>query len=172
VVNDLVIVMLPEPLATFLADGGYLPRGVPLLKHIAGAAHQTVCRIRHGAEVGQALERDYVADHFPTRRVVISLQMMIIMNSHRTRWTAGVGPRFFGFVEAESRPELVVRGRDSPSMTQRLGYVQSASTRMIGGKCSRAHSLMAQYSLLRLSGPAMPVPGTARPLFRAAGRHG
>ena len=30
-VTDLVAVDAPEPLATFLSDGGYLPRGVPLL---------------------------------------------------------------------------------------------------------------------------------------------
>ena len=34
-VTDLVAVDAPEPLATFLSDGGYLPRGVPLLKRVA-----------------------------------------------------------------------------------------------------------------------------------------
>ncbi len=33
-VGELVAVMPPEPLATFLADGSYLPRGVPMLKHV------------------------------------------------------------------------------------------------------------------------------------------
>ena len=33
-VTTLVVAMPPEPLATFLADGGYLPRGVPLIKRI------------------------------------------------------------------------------------------------------------------------------------------
>jgi type IV secretory pathway protease TraF len=31
VVKDLVLAMPPEPLVTFLAHGGYLPRGVPLI---------------------------------------------------------------------------------------------------------------------------------------------
>ena len=31
-VTDLVAVDAPEPLATFLAERGYLPKGVPLLK--------------------------------------------------------------------------------------------------------------------------------------------
>ena len=34
-VTDLVAVDAPEPLATFLSDGGYLPRGLPLLKRVA-----------------------------------------------------------------------------------------------------------------------------------------
>jgi type IV secretory pathway protease TraF len=44
-INDLVIAMPPEPLATFLADGGYLPRGVPLIKHILALSGQTVCHV-------------------------------------------------------------------------------------------------------------------------------
>ena len=32
--NNLVVVRLPEDAAAFLAEGGYLPRGVPILKHI------------------------------------------------------------------------------------------------------------------------------------------
>ena len=62
-VGELVVVMPPEPLASFLADRGYLPKGVPLLKHILALPRQTVCRIRDsisidGAAVGQALARD------------------------------------------------------------------------------------------------------------------
>jgi len=33
-VTDLVAVMPPEPIATFLAQRNYLPRGVPLLKRV------------------------------------------------------------------------------------------------------------------------------------------
>jgi len=61
--GDLVVVTPPEPLAGFLADRGYLPRGVPLLKHVAAVAGQTVCRIGRGVtvdanEMGEARERD------------------------------------------------------------------------------------------------------------------
>lgn len=45
-VGELVAVMPPEPLATFLADGSYLPRGVPMLKHVLALPGQTVCRNR------------------------------------------------------------------------------------------------------------------------------
>ena len=37
-VNDLVVAMPPEPVATFLADGGYLARGVPLIKRVLALA--------------------------------------------------------------------------------------------------------------------------------------
>ena len=61
--GDLVVVKPPEPLARFLADGGYLPRGVPLLKHVAAVAGQTVCRIGRSVtvdaiEMADARERD------------------------------------------------------------------------------------------------------------------
>jgi conjugative transfer signal peptidase TraF len=43
-VTRLVAVQPPEPLATFLADRSYLPRGVPLLKRVLALPGQTVCR--------------------------------------------------------------------------------------------------------------------------------
>lgn len=62
-VTDLVAVGAPEPLATFLSDGGYLPRGVPLLKRIAAVPGQRVCRTGlaitvDGVPIGDALDRD------------------------------------------------------------------------------------------------------------------
>ena len=44
VVTQLVAVQPPEPLATFLADRRYLPRGIPLLKRVLALPGQTVCR--------------------------------------------------------------------------------------------------------------------------------
>jgi conjugative transfer signal peptidase TraF len=43
-VTDLVTVDAPEPLASFLGEREYLPRGVPLMKRIAALPGQTVCR--------------------------------------------------------------------------------------------------------------------------------
>ena len=43
-VTELVAVEPPEPLATFLATAGYLPRGVPMLKRVLALPGQTVCR--------------------------------------------------------------------------------------------------------------------------------
>ncbi len=62
-VADLVAVMPPEPIARFLAARNYLPRGVPLLKHVLGLPGQTVCRIRldiliDGIVMATARERD------------------------------------------------------------------------------------------------------------------
>ena len=43
-VSQLVAVQPPRPLATFLADRLYLPRGIPLLKRVLALPGQTVCR--------------------------------------------------------------------------------------------------------------------------------
>ena len=69
-VTDLVAVNAPEPLAAFLADRGYLPRGVPLLKRIAALPGQTVCRSAaditvDGNTVGDALDRDRLGRTLP-----------------------------------------------------------------------------------------------------------
>src|SRR6516225_9881250 len=43
-VTNLVVAMPPDPLATFLAERGYLPLGVPLIKRILALPGQSVCR--------------------------------------------------------------------------------------------------------------------------------
>ena len=62
-VTDLVAVDPHEPTATFLADGRYLPRGIPMLKRVLALPGQTVCRDRltvtvDNTSVGEARERD------------------------------------------------------------------------------------------------------------------
>jgi conjugative transfer signal peptidase TraF len=62
-VGDLAAVTPPEPLADFLVERGYLPRGVPLLKHVLALGGETVCRqgtaiIARGKTYGYARERD------------------------------------------------------------------------------------------------------------------
>ncbi len=62
-VTDLVAVEALEPLATFLADGGYLPRGVPMLKRVLALPGQMVCRNARTIAVdeiamGEARDRD------------------------------------------------------------------------------------------------------------------
>ena len=62
-VADLVVAVPPENLATRLAEGGYLPRGVPLIKRILALPGQTVCREKlmitvDGIEMGAARKRD------------------------------------------------------------------------------------------------------------------
>lgn len=72
-VGDLVAVKASESLASFLADRGYLPRGVPLLKRILSVSGQVVCRSNltitvDGIEVGVALERDRAGRDLPVWR--------------------------------------------------------------------------------------------------------
>jgi conjugative transfer signal peptidase TraF len=62
-VTQLVAVRPPEPLATFLADNSYLPRGVPMMKRVLALPGQTVCRDGLAVTVdniaaGEARERD------------------------------------------------------------------------------------------------------------------
>ena len=62
-VTELVVVRPPPPLANFLDERGYLPKSVPLLKHILALPGQTVCRTGRtitvdAAAMGEALEHD------------------------------------------------------------------------------------------------------------------
>ena len=43
-IHDLVAILPPPSLARVLSEGGYLPRGVPMLKHVAALGGQIVCR--------------------------------------------------------------------------------------------------------------------------------
>jgi conjugative transfer signal peptidase TraF len=67
---ELVAVRPPEPIASFLADGGFLPKGVPLLKHVMALPEQTVCRVGDAVtvdqvEVGAARDRDHLGRLLP-----------------------------------------------------------------------------------------------------------
>ena len=69
-VTDLIAVDAPEPLATFMAERGYLPKGIPLLKRILGVSGQTVCRSNlsvtiDGVAMGDALPRDRAGRDLP-----------------------------------------------------------------------------------------------------------
>jgi conjugative transfer signal peptidase TraF len=62
-VTDLVVAFPPESLAILLAEAGYLPRGVPLIKRILALPGQLICRQEltitvDGIEMGSARERD------------------------------------------------------------------------------------------------------------------
>ena len=69
-VPELVAIMPPEPLAAFMAERGYIARGVPLLKRVVGLPGQRVCRTGrtitvNGIEMGEALERDSLGRDLP-----------------------------------------------------------------------------------------------------------
>jgi conjugative transfer signal peptidase TraF len=62
-VTNLVVAAPPQPLAAFLAERGYLPLGVPLIKRILALSGQSVCRSEFavsidGIEMGVALTHD------------------------------------------------------------------------------------------------------------------
>lgn len=59
----LVAVAPPDPMAAFIAERGYLPPDIPLLKHVAGLPEQIVCRIGRsitvdGFSLGEAQRTD------------------------------------------------------------------------------------------------------------------
>lgn len=70
-IADLVVVRAPDPLAEFLAEGGYLPRDVPLMKRVAALPGQRICRSGRsisvdGTVTAEALDRDRLGRPLPT----------------------------------------------------------------------------------------------------------
>jgi conjugative transfer signal peptidase TraF len=105
-VAELVAVVPPKPLATFLSDGGYLPRGVPMLKRVLALPGQTVCR--NGLtisvdtiEIGQARERDGRGRPLPVWQGcrVVANDQLFLMN-----WQSedSLDGRYFGALPASS----------------------------------------------------------------------
>jgi conjugative transfer signal peptidase TraF len=69
-VGELLVVAPPEPLATFLDERRYLPKGVKLLKRVLALPGQTVCRTDRmitvdGIAMGVALDRDHLGRPLP-----------------------------------------------------------------------------------------------------------
>ena len=69
--GELVVVQPPETLADFLATGRYLPRGVPLIKHVAALPGAIVCRNGltvsiNGVVRAEARERDRAGRQLPS----------------------------------------------------------------------------------------------------------
>ena len=125
-VGDLVAVDPPETLAHFLAERHYLPRGVPLLKHIAALPGQRVCRIGHriiidGVTVGEAHDRDRLGRSLPDwqgcRRVADD--ELFLMNKTVRDSLDG---RYFGPIPSSS-----IIGHAHPLWTDVSGDERSAS---------------------------------------------
>ena len=69
-IRELVAVRPPEPIAHYLADGGFLPKGVLLLKPVTALPGNTVCRlgdtiIINQVAVGIAKTRDHLGRPLP-----------------------------------------------------------------------------------------------------------
>ena len=115
-VTDLVVAMPPEPLASLLAEGGYLPRGVPLIKRILALRGQTVCRNKllisvDGIEMGAARERDHRGRLLPVWRGcrVLGQGQVFLMNWDQP---ASLDGRYFGPI-----PLSAILGRAEPLWT-------------------------------------------------------
>ena len=129
-VTDLVAVDAPEPLASFLSQREYLPRGVPLMKRIAALPGQTVCRIGRNVSVdtvamGEALARDRRGRELPVWQGCRTLRAgeIFLMN-----WDVrdSLDGRYFGPL-----PKNSVIGRALPLWTDEGGdgrYQWRAST--------------------------------------------
>ncbi|ODU18115.1 MAG: S26 family signal peptidase [Sphingomonas sp. SCN 67-18] len=130
-VTDLVAVRAPEPLATFLSDGGYLPRGVPLMKHVAALPGQRICRngkaiTVDGIAMGDALDHDRRGRPLPIWqgcRVVADGELFLMNWQVRD----SLDGRYFGPLPTSS-----VIGRATPLYTDEDGdgrFVWRAPTR-------------------------------------------
>lgn len=119
-VSELVAVMLPEPLAAFMVQRGYVGRGVPLLKRVVGLPGQRVCRSGRtitvdGVEMGAALERDRIGRDLPVWQGcrVVGNDELFLMN-----WDVrdSLDGRYFGPIPTSS-----VIGRALPLWTDEEG---------------------------------------------------
>ena len=111
--GELLVVTPPEKLATFLDERRYLPKGIPLLKHIAALHGQTVCRTGDtisidGITVGAALDRDHLGRSLPVWQGcrVIAAGEIFLMNRQSV---ASLDGRYFGPL-----PIMTIVGRADP----------------------------------------------------------
>jgi conjugative transfer signal peptidase TraF len=116
----LVIAYPPEPLATWLAEARYLPRGVPLLKPVIALKGQTVCRIGpvitvDGREMGVARGEDHSGRSLPVWQGcrVIDTGEIFLMNPNEP---ASLDSRYFGPI-----PITAIAGRAEPLWTSKEG---------------------------------------------------
>jgi len=114
-VDELLVVTPPEPLAAFLDTRRYLPKGVPLLKHVLALPGQTVCRSGRtitvdGAEMGVALDRDHLGRPLPVWQGcrVVAAGDVFLMN----RRADSLDGRYFGPL-----PATTIVGQADPIWT-------------------------------------------------------
>ncbi|OYY77211.1 MAG: S26 family signal peptidase [Sphingomonas sp. 28-62-20] len=116
--KDLVVVSPPAPLADFLAEGGYLPRGVPLLKRVAAVGGQRVCRIGltvtvDGAAFATALDKDHRGRELPRWSGCVTLTETQVLLLNRDVPDSLDG-RYFGPL-----PTSTIVGRAQPIWTRK-----------------------------------------------------
>jgi conjugative transfer signal peptidase TraF len=116
----LAVIEPPETVALFAARRGYLPLGVPMLKHIEGLPGQPVCRLGrvitvNGLAVGAALERDRKGRALPDWKGcrIIAAGETFVMNR---KVADSLDGRYFGPFPASS-----IVGRALPLWTDDKG---------------------------------------------------
>lgn len=119
-VTDLVAVAVPPLIAEFMADRGYLPMGVPMLKRILALPGETVCRhgfdiVAYGSTIGRARERDNAGRKMPVWQGCrqIADDQLFLMNFDVADSVDG---RYFGPL-----PRGFVIGRALPIFTDEAG---------------------------------------------------
>ena len=110
--SELVVVQPPEALADFLAAGRYLPKGVPLIKHVAALPGAVVCR--NGLTVSiddvvraEARERDHAGRLLPSWsgcRTIAENEVFLL----NAREPASLDGRYFGPLPSGSIVGLAV----------------------------------------------------------------
>jgi conjugative transfer signal peptidase TraF len=115
-ISDLVVATPPDPLAAFFAQRRYLPKGVPLLKHVVALPGQTVCRVDptiaiDGLVEGLTLEHDRRGRPLPVWRGcrVVAASEVFLMN----RRPDSLDSRYFGPL-----PITSIVGRAAPLWTE------------------------------------------------------
>jgi conjugative transfer signal peptidase TraF len=105
-IGDYVVVTPPEPLAAFLAERGYLPHGVPLIKRVLALPGAKVCRqgltiIAYEHAYGTAREHDQRGRPLPSWQ---GCQMLAEGEIFLMNWDASdsLDGRYFGPLPASS----------------------------------------------------------------------
>ncbi len=113
-----MVVRPPPELADVLDRGRYLPRGVPLLKHVAALTGEEVCRYRahiviDGKAVAEALASDRRGRPLPRWQgcVTLSADQVFLLNADRPD---SLDSRYFGPLDLST-----VIGRATPLWIRR-----------------------------------------------------
>jgi len=120
--GDLVVVEPDPAFAALLDQGGWLPRGVPLIKPVAAVASQSVCRVGQtvtidGRKVARALGADGHGRLLPTWTGCLVLdpgEVFLLAPA-----PGSLDGRYFGVTDgsrilARARPLLVAQPRRAP----------------------------------------------------------
>ncbi len=119
-IGDLLVIAPPAALARFLAERGYLAKGVPLIKRVVALSGQRICRVGSeiaidGIFIGTALARNRRGRDLPVWsgcRIVSDGELFLMNGQVRD----SLDGRYFGPL-----PASAVIGRATPLLTDEAG---------------------------------------------------